>query len=102
MAQTAEFEEKEYEQPLNVELLFDRQNLLWTPGQVFEEHFGIDAVLFSGDPRLWILFGYPDIPSGVILDHFRWGYIWRQTHNKRQLPTFKRICCCRQNDQTID
>ena len=89
MAQTAEFEEKEYEQPLNVELLFDTKNLLWTPGQVFEEHFGIDAALSSGDPRLWILFGYPDIPKGVILNNFRWGYIWRNTHNKRELPTFQ-------------
>lgn len=89
MAPLAEFEEKEYEQPLNLELLFDNQNLLWTPGQVFEEHFGIDAALKSGDPRLWTLFGYHDIPNGVILDHLRWGYIWRQTHSKRQLPTFK-------------
>lgn len=89
MAQTAEFEEKEYEQPLNWELLFDARNLLWTPGQVFEEHFGIDAALFADDPRLWILFGYPDIPQGVVLDNFRWGHIWKKTQNKRQLPTFK-------------
>lgn len=89
MAQTAEFEEKEYEQPLNIELLFDRQNLLWPPGQVFEEHFGIDAAMYSGDPRLWMMFGYPDIPNGVILDHFHWGYIWRQVGSRRQLPTFR-------------
>lgn len=89
MARTAEFEEKEYEQPLNFELLFDRQNLLWSPGQVLEEHFGIDAAMFSGDPRLWMMFGYPDIPNGVILDNFNWGYIWRQVGSRRQLPTFR-------------
>lgn len=89
MAQTAEFEEKEYEQPLNFELLFDPRNLIWTPGQVFEEHFGIDAALFTDDPRFWILFGYPDVLQGVILNNFSWGYIWKKTRNRRQLPTFK-------------
>lgn len=89
MAQPAEFEEKEYEHPLNVELLCDNRNPLWTPGQVFEKHFGIDAALHATHPRFWKLFGYPYIPHGVILDHFRWGRIWRQTGHRRQLPTFQ-------------
>jgi hypothetical protein len=89
MAQQAAFEEKEYEQPLNIELLFDSQNLLWSPGQVFEKHFGIDAAIYSGNPRFWRLFGYPNVPDGVTLNHFRWQYIWRKKTKKRQLPTFK-------------
>ena len=89
MAQPAEFEEKEYEHPLNVELLSDNRNPLWTPGQVFEEHFGIDAALHATHPRFWRLFGYTHIPHGVILDHFRWGQIWRHTGHRRQLPTFR-------------
>lgn len=89
MAQPAEFEEKEYEHPLNVELLFDNRTPLWTPGQVFEGHFGIDAALHSTHPRFWQLFGYPHIPHGVILDSFHWGYLWRHTRQRRQLPTFR-------------
>jgi hypothetical protein len=89
MAKQVEFEEKEYEQPLNRELLFERGSLLWSPGQVFEEHFGIDAAIYTGDPRIWILFGFPNIPEGVVLNHFNWGYIWRKIGNKRQLPTFR-------------
>ena len=40
----AEFEEKEYEFPLNSQLLWGNQNI-WSPGQVFEGNFGIDAAL---------------------------------------------------------
>ena len=89
MAQSAEFEEKEYEQPLNNELLVDNRNPLWTPGQVFEEHFGIDAALYATHTRFWRHFGYSNVPLGVILDHFRWGSIWRHVGNRRQLPTFR-------------
>lgn len=89
MAQPAEFEEKEYEQPLNFELLSDNRNQLWTPGQVFEEHFGAEAALFARHPRSWRHFGFPYIPDGVVLEHFRWGRVWKSYGKRRQLPTFR-------------
>ncbi len=85
----AEFEEKEYENPLNIELLTNNNHNLWTPGQVFEEHFGIDAALYATHPNFWHLFGYPYSPGGVILNNFHWRRIWRQYGHRRQLPTFR-------------
>lgn len=89
MAQAAEFEEKEYEQPLNFELLSNPGNNIWSPGQVFEEHFGIDVALNVDKPDFWKLFGHINIPAGAILDSFNWGYIWRKIKTKRMLPNFQ-------------
>ena len=36
-----EFEEKEYEQPLNYELAWKQR--VWSPGQLFENKLGFDA-----------------------------------------------------------
>lgn len=86
MAQPAEFEEKEYEQPLNFELLHGRN--IWTPGQAFENHFGIDSALFTIDSTLATLYPGMQHLKGVIIDHFRWGYLWKKV-DRRALPTFK-------------
>jgi hypothetical protein len=82
----AEFEEKEYEAPLYNQLLFGNHNI-WTPGQVFEGKFGIDAALQSLNPLFWKLFG-TYIPLGVHLSNFNWGFIWRKLGRNRQLPNF--------------
>ncbi|WP_438711024.1 hypothetical protein ACSTS3_21180 [Aquimarina muelleri] len=84
----AEFEEKEYENPLNTQLLLGNRNI-WTPGQVFEGNFGIDAALEVTRRDFWHNAGFRHIPSGVILDHFDFGYVWRRLGRDRPLPTFK-------------
>ena len=88
MAQLAEFEEKEYEQPLNNELLVQSGNALWSPGQVLERHFGFDCALLSTHPFFWSLLGYPSPLSGVMLNDFTWGRIWREIGYSRPLPSF--------------
>ena len=83
----AEFEEKDFEAPLYNELRFGSHRIA-TPGQVFEGKFGIDAALEAEHSLFWDLFGFYDIPKGVVLDDLRWGFIWRRLGNKRRLPTF--------------
>jgi hypothetical protein len=83
----AEFEERDFEIPLYVQLLSGSFNLA-TPGQVFEGHFGIDAAMLALDLKLWTLFGYHAIPPGVMLENFRWGFIWRKLKRRRPLPNF--------------
>ncbi|MEQ2465128.1 hypothetical protein ACTQ5K_00670 [Niallia sp. Sow4_A1] len=83
----AAFEEKSYEGPLNTQLLFNN-HIYWPPGQVFEEHFGIDSALNAQNPNFWLLFGLSSPMNGVIVDDFNWGYIWRRIDSKKQLPTF--------------
>ena len=89
MAQHAEFEEKEYENPLNIELLFNKSTNIWAPGQVFEEHFGIDSALLATHPTFWKLFNPNHSKIGISLNDFNWGYIMRKVNKKRPLPKFK-------------
>ncbi|OVE74486.1 hypothetical protein BVX94_00110 [bacterium B17] len=86
--QPAEFEEKEYEQPLYNQLLCGSNNL-WAPGQVFESAFGIDAAILAENLTLWTMLGYQYPPVGAVLNDYRWGFVWRKRGNKRPLPTFK-------------
>lgn len=83
----AEFEEKDFEAPLYNELRFGSHRIA-TPGQVFEGKFGIDAALEAEHPLFWELFGFYDIPKGVVLNDLRWGFMWRKLGRKRMLPTF--------------
>lgn len=95
--QPAEFEEKEYEMPLYYELLCNSQSNLWTPGQVFEQHFGIDAALDVNNPLFWNIVGYSAPPRGVVLDDYKWSEIWRIIKKfnssakpiRRPLPNFQ-------------
>lgn len=84
----AEFEEKEFENPLYLELA-KNSGLLWTPGLVFEFFFGIDACLHTDDSRIWDVLGFPYSVNGVILNDLSFGYVWRAYKKKRLLPTFK-------------
>lgn len=56
----AEFEEKQYEQHLNIELL-QGSNLIFPPGQHLENILGFDAALFTRNRAFWsnFLSGYP-------------------------------------------
>jgi len=56
----AEFEEKQYEQHLNIELL-QGSNLIFPPGQHLENVLGFDAALFTRNKKFWrhFLGGYP-------------------------------------------
>jgi len=83
----AEFEEKEFEGPLYNELLLGSRRFA-TPGQVFENAFGIDAALEAQHPIFWDRFGYRDIPDGISLNHYRWGWVWRRHGGYRELPSF--------------
>ena len=72
----AEFEEKQYEQHLNIELL-QGENLILPPGQVLENTFGFDAALFSKHPDFWR--HYPDM--------YKWYHqILRHAPNGVELP----------------
>jgi hypothetical protein len=55
---------------------------------VFEGHFGLDAALYAAHPLFWNTFGFRDIPSGVKLSDFNWGWVWRRLGNPRTLPPF--------------
>jgi hypothetical protein len=83
----SEFEEKEYESPLYRELLWGNHRIA-SPGQVFEGAFGIDCAMEAHDPNFWAIFGYPDIPDGVFLNNYSWGWVFRRYGKSRQLPNF--------------
>lgn len=83
----AEFEEKEFEGPLYQQLLAGSP-YIFTPGQVFEGHFGIDAALTVQSPMFWSYFGQSLPRPGIVLDDYRWGFMWRPLGKRRVLPNF--------------
>jgi hypothetical protein len=68
----AEFEEKEYEVPLYVELGRTLDNL-WAPGQVLESEVGFDGALNVASDLVWKLLGYARAKPGVVLSTINWG-----------------------------
>jgi len=62
----SEFEEKEFENPLYMELRSERR--LWTPGQVLEGHLGFDAALHVTND-FWTITGHTKAP-GVTLARY--------------------------------
>jgi hypothetical protein len=82
MAENAEFEEKEYEQPLNFELVAGANTSFWSPGQVLETRLGIDAAVFTANQKFWSTIGRV-IKPGFIMDRANW------LQAGRSLPTFK-------------
>ena len=83
----AEFEEKEFEIPLIHQLAHGTFNL-WSPGQVFEGKFGIDAAIDVQSQIFWANVGFSNIPRGAILEHHRLGRIRRNLRTNRTLPDF--------------
>ena len=79
----AEFEEKEYENPLIQQLMLRSNGLMWTPGQVFEGRFGVDAALEVLDCELWKKFGFQGRLGGVVLNDY-----YRGVPSKDKFPDF--------------
>lgn len=82
----AEFEEKEFEKPLYNQLE-DGKCDVWTPGQCFEGHIGLDYSGNISNYEFWKRFG-GFMPKGVVLNDYNMGYIWRKMKKKRMLPDF--------------
>lgn len=83
-----EFEEKQYEEPLNHELSWKRR-IWYTPGQVFEQRIGIDAAIFSKNPLFWALWNEErKWKGGVILEPKLWS-IAEKALNADTFPKFR-------------
>ncbi len=81
----ADFEEKEYEIPLYVELA-DGSPYVWSPGQVLEKRLGLDGTQFTRNSTFWRIVGRSlSTPSGIALD------LIAPTLNifHRRLPSFR-------------
>lgn len=83
-----EFEEKEYEGPLNAQLARDT-GAIWTPGQVFEGHFGIDAAYRIVNPILWAHVGFRQAMQGAFLTDLPFKYLNHKSRDGFQFPSFK-------------
>lgn len=83
----ADFEEKDYEGPLYTQLLCGNHRIC-TPGQVFENAFGIDCALEAHHAILWDYFGYKNIPDGIALSDYRWGWVHRRYGKYRHMSKF--------------
>jgi hypothetical protein len=81
---SAAFEEKEYEGAL-YEQLEVTDHCVWTPGQVFEQHIGIDRALLTHSRRLWKLLGR-NSPEGAYLNRYRFAYA---EDFRRRMPNFR-------------
>jgi hypothetical protein len=84
----SDFEEKEYEGPLYNQIE-KSTNLLWQPGQVFENAIGVDRCAYIDDISIWKQLGFHSIPVGVCLPRYNWNYIWLKRGKKKTLPSFK-------------
>lgn len=84
----ADFEERAYEGPLYNQLeRGDRR--VWTPGQVFEHHVGVDHGLFFEEDWLFQIHGHLSHLSGAALSRYSWPRRWFGRHHQRRLPNFR-------------
>lgn len=83
----AAFEEREYEAPLYNQFVVD-DNRVWSPGQVFEGHIGLDYSAYVTDPWLFRLHGHRLTPSGAVLSRYAWPRGWFRRGAPGRLPTF--------------
>jgi hypothetical protein len=87
----AQFEEKEYESPLYLQL--ERGNpFLWTPGQALENYLGYDAALFLTAQYLWSLHGFQTPLAGVLPHWDFWPRLPRTPFYRDRLPSFRFNC----------
>lgn len=84
---SAEFEEGEFRGPLFNQLMRGN-HLLWEPGQVFEQHIGIDYAGLVDHEFFWRLRGCPP-HMGVALNSLPLGYIGKKRKKGKTLPPFK-------------
>ena len=90
-----EFEERQFEQYLNMELVGKRK-ILYVPGLLFEKTLGIDAAIFSKNPKFWGLWSpYWKMPPfmrwwkpGVYLDKNLWD-LGEEELTNGTFPKFK-------------
>lgn len=82
----AEFEEKEFEKPLYNQLEGGPCDV-WSPGQCFEAHVGIDYAGDINSTEFWNRFG-GYIPRGVVLNDFNMNYILRKVKKHKMMPDF--------------
>lgn len=83
----SEFEEREYEGPLYVQLQYASTNV-WSPGQVLEAHVGFDHSLFTSRQHFWDLQGFAAPPCGVLLGAHPPKQWWHKPRFDRPLPDF--------------
>lgn len=84
---SSEFEEREYEAPLYLQLQNGGSNV-WAPGQVLEAHVGFDHAMLTTHPYFWGLVGYSAPPLGVMLGTYLPEHWWPAAHIDRPLPDF--------------
>jgi len=82
----ADFEESEFRGPLFNQLLRGN-NLLWEPGQVFEEHIGIDYAALVKHELFW-RYRNGRYREGLSLAGTGLGYIWKKKKKGKVLPPF--------------
>ncbi len=82
----ADFEESEFRGPLFNQLLRGN-NLLWEPGQVFEEHIGIDYAALVEHELFW-RYRKGMYRDGLSLAEVGLGYIWKKKKKGKALPPF--------------
>jgi len=82
-----QFEEKEYEQPLDYEL---GKHNVWSPGQVFENKVGFDAAIISNNPQFWKLWQTRGISLGRQGIQLNWQ-IWEMVEERWKSKTFPKL-----------
>jgi len=82
----AEFEEKEFEGPLNGQLGLGVP--LWSPGQVLEELVGFDVALYTVHAVFWAACGYATPPQGAVI-LASWWPLGAPLTAQRTPPTFR-------------
>lgn len=84
----ADFEERAYEAPLYNQLeRGDRR--VWTPGQVFEHHMGVDRALFVEEDWLFQMHGRLSYLPGAALSRYSWPSLVFGRRGQRRLPNFR-------------
>ena len=84
----AEFEEKEFEGPLNGQLGLGGP--LWSPGQVLEQLVGFDVAMLTQDMVFWTAQGFASPPQGAVVLPGWWpGALARLAVRVRRPPPFK-------------
>jgi hypothetical protein len=84
----ATFEEREYETPLYNQLAYGTRNV-WSPGQVFEGHIGLDHGVLHRDELIFLMHGYPHAPRGAALARYSWPRAWFRRRDRSRLPNFR-------------
>lgn len=84
----AEFEEKEFEGPLNGQLGLGGP--LWSPGQVLEQLVGFDVAMLTVNSVFWAAHGYAAPPPGAVVQPAWWPWpIIRLAVRVRRPPPFR-------------